>query len=467
MDGGANCHVLVREEHFLILCKKNISCTLANGEKSGFQGIGIAVVETEPGNYVILAPAYLSKKDDVNTISPGALKCYSKCIEAKHEALEYFQLTTSNKKSYKLSVETVAGLDYVKLGVHHFKRPMQTKMQRNPHLTVQPKFIFRSGIQPIKHDSIEDDNENQVQDSSAKLATAQSSTSKAQVSRGELKQTSQLSSLDAKSFKTLSDCIAKKNGEQPVSSRTRSKLRALNIEPILSKYEASELYCTEDPNVAAMKMKSMDQRTAMYLHIKFGHQHNNYIQETAKSHHIKGLPKNIANLIYDCPICRIASAPKLPRGSLKDTTELRKGSRFHADWIIMNTLSCRQFRTAFLITEARTRRKFGFVTRSRSAPIEIMKYFVGHMRRLGYTVDELRVDEDGSLARSANFMKVCTKELNIVVQSTGGYNSENNGMAESPIKPIKHMIRAMLIEAALPDGLWCYAFTYTVYLSNH
>ena len=69
----------------MILCKKEIGCTLANGEKSRFQGIGIAVVELEPGNFVLLAPAYLSKKDDVNTISPGALKRYSKCTEATHE----------------------------------------------------------------------------------------------------------------------------------------------------------------------------------------------------------------------------------------------------------------------------------------------------------------------------------------------------------------------------------------------
>ena len=124
-----------------------IKCTLACGEKSRFQGIGIAIVEVSHGSFVILAPAYLSTKDDVCTISPGALKRYSKCSEASHEALEYLKITTSNKRTVMIKVETAAGLDYVKLKVHHFKRPMKTKLQRNPFLFVRPKqLIFRSGI---------------------------------------------------------------------------------------------------------------------------------------------------------------------------------------------------------------------------------------------------------------------------------------------------------------------------------
>ena len=62
---------------------------------------------------------------------------------------------------------------------------------------------------------------------------------------------------------------------------------------------------------------------------------------------------------------------------------------------------------------------------------------------------------------------MCTEELKLVVQTTGGYNSENNGMVESPIKPIKRCIRAFLIGAALPDIIWCYAFSWAIYVMNH
>ena len=149
VDGGANFHIFNEECYFIVLYRKEIPCTLANGEKSRFQGVGIAVREISPGNFVLLAPSYLSMKDDVCTISPGALKWYSKCIEAMYKAIEYLKITLQNKQSVKMKVETAAGLDYVKLILHRFRRPMKTKLQRNPFLRMKPKqFIFRSGLEP-------------------------------------------------------------------------------------------------------------------------------------------------------------------------------------------------------------------------------------------------------------------------------------------------------------------------------
>ena len=133
MDGGSNCRILIRKEYFISLHLKDIQCTLANGEKSRFQGIGLAIIEIQPSIFLTLAPAYLSCKDDVNTISPGALKRYSKCKEASHEALEHVKITTSKGQKLTLPTITVAGLDYLKIKAHHFKRPMKTKAERNMH----------------------------------------------------------------------------------------------------------------------------------------------------------------------------------------------------------------------------------------------------------------------------------------------------------------------------------------------
>ena len=58
--------------------------------------------------------------------------------------------------------------------------------------------------------------------------------------------------------------------------------------------------------------------------------------------------------------------------------------------------------------------------------------FVGNLRLQGYSADVVRMDEDGSLARSTEFMKTCIEELKLIIQTTGGYNSENNGMVEYP-----------------------------------
>ena len=84
-----------------------------------------------------------------------------------------------------------------------------------------------------------------------------------------------------------------------------------------------------------------------------------------------------------------------------------------------------------------------------------------------YTANVLRFDEDGPLARRTEFMKTCIDLLHVVVQTTGGYNSENNGMVESPIKPVQRMIQSFLIGPTVPYILWCFAFTQAIYPLNH
>ena len=51
------------------------------------------------------------------------------------------------------------------------------------------------------------------------------------------------------------------------------------------------------------------------------------------------------------------------------------------------------------------------------------------------------------------FMK---DELQILVETTGGYNSTNNGKAESPHKHLKKTTHVLLISANKPDKFWCF-----------
>ena len=120
MDGGANCHVLNDIHLFILFYKKEIDCTLACGEKTRFQGVGIAVVEIAPELYVVLAPCYLAAQDDVCTISTGALKQYSKCKRATHEAMESLFIETAEGKCANIKTQVASGLDYVRLCIHHF-----------------------------------------------------------------------------------------------------------------------------------------------------------------------------------------------------------------------------------------------------------------------------------------------------------------------------------------------------------
>ena len=211
-------------------------------------------------------------------------------------------------------------------------------------------------------------------------------------------------------------------------------------------------------------LRAADPNLALYLHIKLGHINENYLQIMAKRGLIDGVPKNIGKLKFKCPICTIANGQKMPRGPIVNTAELRKGVRLHADFAIVNKESCREFVAAFCIFDAKTRHPWGFPTRSRRPPIGILKWLVLNLRRQGLEVIELRVDEDGSLANSTEFMAMCRDELNLTVQTTGGYASTINGKAETPNRTIKRMIRTMLIGAGLPDELWCFAFQYAIFL---
>ena len=435
MDGGANCHVFNDAKHFILLYKKTVKCTLACGEKTNFQGIGIAIAEVD-GVFIILAPSYLSTKDDVCTISPGALKRYSKCKKATHEALEYLEIVTNKNQKIRIKADQAAGLDYVKIKIHHFKRPMRTKAERNPHFSVKPKLLLKTSRRVDDQDIAEQPQVHFITRSMANRSKNQTSTE----------------SEHHVHTKACNHKHSKTNDEPAESTATDEE----SVEP-------KEV----DMKISKEQGSKNGARLAYYLHCKFGHQNMDYVQKSVTKGNVKGLPKKIPKLLFDCPICKIASAPRVPRGGLVDHTEMRKGVCIHADFLIFNTVSVRKFVSAFLVKESTTRRCWGFPTRSRRPPIEIMRFVVNHLRRQGYPVNILRVDEDGALCKSSNFMKVCVEELEMVVQGTGGYNSENNGMVESPIKPIKRMIRVSLIGAGMEDTLWCVAFEYAVYLLNH
>ncbi len=74
MDRGTSCHIFIKQENFVILHQKVIPGSIANSEKSKFKGVDIGVAEMNNDKFVLLAPAYLSYQDDVNTISLVAMK---------------------------------------------------------------------------------------------------------------------------------------------------------------------------------------------------------------------------------------------------------------------------------------------------------------------------------------------------------------------------------------------------------
>ena len=69
---------------------------------------------------------------------------------------------------------------------------------------------------------------------------------------------------------------------------------------------------------------------------------------------------------------------------------------------------------------------FGLPSRSKRPPLDILKFLVTTLRNQDKKFASIRVDEDGALDRSSEFMRTC-HNMNIIVQTTGGDDSSLNG----------------------------------------
>ena len=87
------------------------------------------------------------------------------------------------------------------------------------------------------------------------------------------------------------------------------------------------------------------------------------------------------------------------------------------------------------------------------------------MRNKDKKFEFIRVDEDGALARSSEFMKTC-HNMNIIVQTTGGDASSLNDKSESPNKTLANIRRDLLLNSIHKKELWCFSYQYDIWLSR-
>ena len=113
------------------------------------------------------------------------------------------------------------------------------------------------------------------------------------------------------------------------------------------------------------------------------------------------------------------------------------------DFAFFNVESIRGFISTFVAICSATSYLFGFPSRSKRPPLDILKFLVTKLRNQDKKVAFIRVDEYGALARYSVFMKTY-HNMNIIVQTTGGYASFLNGKSESPNKTLANITRALL-----------------------
>ena len=133
------------------------------------------------------------------------------------------------------------------------------------------------------------------------------------------------------------------------------------------------------------------------------------------------------------------------------------------DFAFSNAEIIRGFNSTCVAIYSATSYSFGFPSRIKRPPLDILKFLVTTLINQDKKVAFIRLDEYGALARSSEFIRTC-HNMNIIVQTTGGYSSSLNGKSESPNKKLANITRALLLNSSHNKELWCFLYQYAIWI---
>ena len=201
-------------------------------------------------------------------------------------------------------------------------------------------------------------------------------------------------------------------------------------------------------------------------HLKFGCRNMKNIIHMAKHKSIDKLPTHLHEFHHTCPICLKCKFTKIPRNPPLPTNMLKPGQMLQLDFAFLNQQSIRGFTSYLSCDCVHTKYSFRFCTRSKRAPVDIIRWIVETLRKQGKPVNYIRFDEGGELARNCEIPKMLTEEYQIVMQTTGGYASHLNGITERGHRTDADSIRSSLYAAGLSDEYWCFALMHSNFISR-
>ena len=138
--------------------------------------------------------------------------------------------------------------------------------------------------------------------------------------------------------------------------------------------------------------------------------------------------------------------------------------------------SIRGLNGAITVIDHTTRWPWAFPVATKRPHPSIFNFLVNCLRNMGHKPAILTVDEGGELAKSTEMCRAIHK-LNLVLRTTGGDNSESNGMAERPHRTYHNMNRSTLatfgsiLKHPLPPHLtiekfWCLALQHNCWIKR-
>ena len=120
---------------------------------------------------------------------------------------------------------------------------------------------------------------------------------------------------------------------------------------------------------------------------------------------MEGLPENLLDLEYPCPIFLLTKETKIPIGPKTDVMNSPPEFMLQMYSAFFNVKRIRGFTSTFVAICSATSHPFVFTYRNKSPPLYILKLLVTSLRNQDKKVALIQVDEDGSLARYSKLMK--------------------------------------------------------------
>ena len=179
---------------------------------------------------------------------------------------------------------------------------------------------------------------------------------------------------------------------------------------------------------------------------------------------MEDIPENLPELEDPFPICLLTNAAKISRGKTIDVSKFATGFILQIDFAFFNAESIREFTSTFESICSDTLCPFVFPSRSKRPPLDILKFIVATLRNQYKKFSFIKVDENGALSRSSEFMKT-SHNMNIIVQTTGEYASSLNGKSENPTKTLANIKRALLLKSSHKKEPCFFIYQYAIWLS--
>ena len=159
----------------------------------------------------------------------------------------------------------------------------------------------------------------------------------------------------------------------------------------------------------------------------------------------------------------MTKAAKIPRGPTTYVSKFAPGFMLQIDFAFFNVESIRVFTSTFVDICSATSHPFGFPSRSKLTPLDILKFLVTIFSNQNKKVALIQVDKDGALARYYEFMRTC-HNINIIFQATGGDEYSLIGRSESTNNTLANITRTLLLNSSNKNELWCFAYQYSIWI---